>query len=149
MLDNFDRAILWELQTDNLQSNSQIGNRVGLSEPAVRRRVRRLRENGYILADVSLVDPNRHGITVAVLVRFKEESQSNYDAFKSEIAKTPQIAQCYTVTGEEDFLLIGHFEDMTAYDAWVNAELLTNKAISRSTTHVVYRRTKFETAIHL
>jgi len=148
-LDNFDRAILWELQRDNRQSNAKIGAAVGLSEPAVRRRVRSLRNAGLIVADVSLVDPDRLGITVAVLVRFEKESQHTYDAFKRQIAKTPQIAQCYTVTGDEDFLLIGHFTDMAAYDAWVNAELLTNAAISRSTTHVVYRRTKFETAIPL
>ncbi len=148
-LDNFDRAILWELQQDNRQSNARIGDTVGLSEPAVRRRVRQLRAAGHILADVSLVNADRLGITVAVLIRFEKESQQTYDAFKAQIAKTAQIAQCYTVTGDEDFLLIGHFPDMIGYDDWVNEELLTNPAISRSTTHVVYRRTKFETAIPL
>lgn len=148
-LDNFDRAILWELQQNNRQSNARIGDAVGLSEPAVRRRVRQLREAGLILADVSLVNVDRLGITVAVLVRFEKESQQAYDAFKTQMSQTPQIAQCYTVTGDEDFLLIGHFPDMVAYDDWVNSELLTNPDISRSTTHVVYRRTKFQTAIPL
>eukprot|EP00438_Fugacium_kawagutii_P007095 Skav212954 [mRNA] locus=scaffold7842:397:849:- [translate_table: standard] len=148
-LDNFDRAILWELQQNNRQSNARIGDAVGLSEPAVRRRVRQLREAGLILADVSLVKVDRLGITVAVLVRFEKESQQTYDAFKTQMSQTPQIAQCYTVTGDEDFLLIGHFPDMVAYDDWVNSELLTNPDISRSTTHVVYRRTKFQTAIPL
>jgi len=72
---------------------------------------------------------------------------ATYDAFKQEIARTPEITQCYTVTGDEDFILIGHFPDMVSYDDWINARILTNAALSRSTTHVVYRRVKFETAM--
>jgi Lrp/AsnC family transcriptional regulator, leucine-responsive regulatory protein len=51
------------------------------------------------------------------------------------------------VAGDEDFILIGHLPDMVSYDDWINARILTDPAISRSTTHVVYRRVKFETAI--
>jgi len=36
---------------------------------------------------------------------------------------------------------------MVSYDDWINVRILTNSAISRSTTHMVYRRVKFETAI--
>lgn len=126
---------------------AELGDLVGLSEPATRRRVARLRSEGYILADVSLIDASRAGITVIVSIRFAQESLQTYDAFKAEILSTPEIAQCYTVTGDEDFILIGHFADMVSYDDWINARILTNPAISRSTTNVVYRRVKFETAI--
>lgn len=147
MLDAFDRRILAALQRDNRQPMAALGDVAGLSEPAVRRRVARLRKEGYILADVSLIDPSRLGITVIIAVRFAEESLQTYEAFKTELRNTPEISQCYTVTGDEDFILIGHFADMVSYDDWINARILTNPAISRSTTHVVYRRVKFETAI--
>jgi Lrp/AsnC family leucine-responsive transcriptional regulator len=147
MIDTFDRNILSALQRNNRQSMTDIGEQVGLSEPSVRRRVKTLRDQGYIVADVSLIDPARIGITVIISIRFDKESQQTYNAFKIEIAKTPQISQCYTVTGDEDFILIGHFPDMASYDDWVNERLLTNSAISRSTTNVVYRRVKFDTAI--
>jgi|JI8StandDraft_2_1071088.scaffolds.fasta_scaffold44758_2 Lrp/AsnC family leucine-responsive transcriptional regulator len=147
MLDALDRKLLAALQRDNRQSMADLGEAVGLSEPAARRRVTRLRKDGYILADVSLIDPARVGITVITAIRFAKESRATYDAFKQEIARTPEITQCYTVTGDEDFILIGHFPDMLSYDDWINARILTNAAISRSTTHVVYRRVKFDTAI--
>ncbi|MEO0464950.1 MAG: Lrp/AsnC family transcriptional regulator [Pseudomonadota bacterium] len=147
MIDEFDRRILRELQDDNRQSMMAIGEKVSLSEPAVRRRVKRLRDTGYIIGDVSLVDPDKLGITVIISVRFEKEGHSTYDAFKAEIASTPQIAQCYTVTGDEDFILIGHFPHMAAYDEWVNERILTNASIARTTTNVVYRRVKFQTAI--
>lgn len=147
MLDALDRKLLAALQRDNRQSMADLGESVGLSEPATRRRVTRLRKGGYILADVSLIDPTRMGITVITAIRFAKESRATYDTFKQEIARTPEITQCYTVTGDEDFILIGHFPDMVSYDDWINTRILTNAAISRSTTHVVYRRVKFETAI--
>lgn len=147
MLDALDRKLLAALQRHNRQSMADLGEAVGLSEPATRRRVTRLRKESYILADVSLINPARVGITVITLIRFAKESRATYDAFKQEIARTPEITQCYTVTGDEDFILIGHFPDMVSYDDWINARILTNAAISRSTTHVVYRRVKFETAV--
>ena len=147
MLDALDRKLLAALQRDNRQSMANLGEAVGLSEPATRRRVTRLRKEAYILADVSLIDPARVGITVITAIHFAKESRATYDAFKQEIARTPEITQCYTVTGDEDFILIGHFPDMVSYDDWINMRILTNAAISRSTTHVVYRRVKFETAI--
>jgi Lrp/AsnC family leucine-responsive transcriptional regulator len=147
MIDTFDRDILSALQRNNRQSMAEIGEQIGLSEPSVRRRVKVLREQGYIVADVSLIDPARMGITVIISIRFDKESQQTYKSFKQEITKTPQISQCYTVTGDEDFILIGHFPNMATYDDWVNERLLTNPAISRSTTNVVYRRVKFDTSI--
>ncbi len=147
MIDDFDRRILAALQRDNQQSMAAIGESIGLSEPAVRRRVAKLRNNGMILADVAIVDAARLGITVIISVRFEKESQQTYDVFKAQMRATSAITQCYTVTGDEDFILIGHFADMAAYDDWVNAVILTNAAISRTTTNVVYRRVKFETAI--
>lgn len=147
MLDTFDQKILDVLQRDNRLSMAAIGDEIGLSEPSVRRRVSRLRKDGVILADVSLVEPSRLGITVIVAVRFEKESQQTYDTFKRQINGTEEITQCYTVAGEADFILIGHFADMAHYDDWVNAHLLTNPAISRSTAHIVYRRVKFETAV--
>lgn len=149
MLDSIDRKLLAALQRDNRQSMGQLGDQVGLSEPATRRRVNRLRSDGYIVSDVSLIDPARIGITVITALRFEKESRETYDAFKQEISRTSEIVQCYTVTGDEDFILIGHFADMASYDDWINDRVLTNPAISRSTTNVVYRRVKFETAIPL
>ncbi len=147
MIDNLDRSILAALQRNNRQSMADLGDGIGLSEPAVRRRVARLRKAGYILADVSLLDPARLGITVIVSIRFAKESQQTYESFKAEILRTPEISQGYTVTGEDNFIVIGHFHDMVSYDDWINSKLLTNQAISRSTTNVVYRRFNYDTAV--
>ncbi len=147
MIDNFDRAILAALQRNNRQPMAAIGAAVGLSEPAVRRRVGRLRRAGMIVADVSLVDPSALGIGIIMAVRFGTESRATYAAFSADIMACPHITQCYTVTGEADFIIIGHFADMAQFDAWVQSDILTRAYIARTTTNIVYRRVKFTTAI--
>jgi Lrp/AsnC family leucine-responsive transcriptional regulator len=148
-MDDFDRRLLHLLQRNNRQSHESLGEQVGLSPTAVRRRVQRLHESGVIRADVALLDPARLGITVITSIRFEKESNATYDAFKRRMKAAPAIAQCYTVTGDVDVILIGHFRDLAAYEQWVADELLSDPAVARSTANVVYRTVKFETAINV
>ena len=147
VLDEFDKKLLQLLQRNNQLSFDQLGAEVGLSASAARRRVKALRDVGIIAQDVSIVDPSALGITVIVSIRFEKESPDTYEQFKRAMAADPCIAQCYTVSGDVDFILIGHFSSLKDYDQWVNDKLLTNHAIARSTTNVVYRRVKFSTAV--
>lgn len=146
-LDRFDQRLLTILQRDNTLTFAELGERVGLSATAVRRRVRKLRETGVIVADVSLLDPARLGVTVIVSVRFEKESHATYEAFKAQMRSLPEVTQCYTVSGEVDFIVIAHFPALAAYDDWIGEHLLSNAAIARSDTNIVYARVKYETAL--
>lgn len=148
-MDSFDRHLLKLLQSDNRQSYDALGDAVGLSPTAVRRRIKHLRESGVIRADVSLLDAGRLGITVITSIRFEKESATTYAAFNQRMKASPLIVQCYTVTGEVDFILIGHFPDLITYEQWVADELLTDPAVARSTANVVYRTIKYTTAIEV
>jgi len=148
-LDHLDRAILRELQEDNRQSLASVGYKIGLSEPSVRRRVKALRKHKVIIKDVSIVDPGITTLTVILAVRFENESKTTYDEFKKFVSQAPEISQCYSVTGEEDFILIGNFDGMERYDEWINEHILTRPYIMRTSTNVVYRRVKSSTAIDL
>ncbi len=148
-MDSFDRRLLMLLQADNQQTYERLGAQLGLSPTAVRRRAARLREKGVIRADVALIDPSTVGISVIVSIYFEKESNATYSAFKRRMIKTPEISQCYTVSGDIDFILIGHFSSLQAYDLWVETVLLDEPAVARSTTNIVYRTVKFETAIRL
>ena len=146
-LDRFDHSILALMQQHNLTSHEELGLRVGLSASAVRRRLKLLRETGVIAADVSIINPEKVGISVIVSIRFEKESHATYEAFKSQLKALPEVAQCYTVSGETDFIVIGHFTDLPSYEVWISQYLLSNPAIARSDTNIVYSRVKFSTAI--
>lgn len=135
------------MQRDNRLTHNALGERVGLSPSAVRRRLARLRETGVITADVSLVAPRAAGETVIVGVRMEKESAASYAAFKARMRLCPEVTQCYSVSGEVDFILVVHIPDMERYDAWIAEHLLSDPDIARSTAHIVYSRVKYETAL--
>ncbi len=147
MIDSFDRKLLGLVQRNTLQTHEALGVAIGLSPSAVRRRLARLRSTGVIIADVAIVEPAQLGVSVIVSVRMEEESRESYAGFKARMVADPHISQCYTVAGPVDFMVIGHFGDLAAYERWIDANILAEPSIARSDTAIIYSRIKFETAI--
>ena len=81
-LDDFDRRLLDLVRRDNLQPARVLADRVGLSESAVSRRLRRLRDAGVIVADVAVIDEGRleRALTMHVLVEMEREGTAVLDA---------------------------------------------------------------------
>src|SRR5690242_15016468 len=74
-LDKIDRKILNLLQKDNQITNLALADKVGISAPPCFRRVKRLRDEGIIVKDVSLVDPFKAGRGLIVFVNITLEKQ--------------------------------------------------------------------------
>ncbi len=151
LLDNIDKKILNQLQRDNKISNQDLAEQVGLSAPACLKRVRKLRESGVIIADVSIINPEvvGHMINVIVEVEMDRDQLDIYDAFKRKISKAPEVSQCYQVTGEVDFLLMVLVPDMQAYEAFARRELASDPNLRKFRSLISLRREKFQTALEL
>lgn len=117
-LDAFDRKILEILQRDNTTPQRTIGEAVNLSAPAVQRRIKRMTEEGVIRANVAIVDPAAVGkpITIFVEVEVLSETAEQIERAKREFASSPEIQQCYYVTGEADFVLVIVVPSMADYE---------------------------------
>jgi Lrp/AsnC family transcriptional regulator, leucine-responsive regulatory protein len=147
MLDDFDRALLDCLQTDATLTHAQLGERVHLSASSVKRRVDRLTETGAIEKIVALVGAPLHsGVTVIVTVSFAHESPEIYGDFRQQMRTDAQVLQCYSVAGQEDFVLIVVAESPAAYEQWGERELMSNPSIRRYSSQVVWSTVKFSTA---
>lgn len=146
-LDSFDRAILETVQLDNQTTHAVIGERVGLSGSAVRRRLARLRSEGIIRKDVSLVSADRMGVSLVVTVAFATETPEIYVAFERQVADLPEVQQCYHIAGDQDFLLIVHAPSLQAFEEWAKAQFMRNAEIRRYSTTVIWSCKKFETAV--
>ena len=125
MLDSFDRALLALVQRDNLTPARVLAETVGLSESAVLRRLRRLRRDGIIAADVALVRPAALGLGLSmhVLVQMERENSAVLDAFARRIARRPEVHGAWYVTGDSDFVLLVRVADMAAYERFSRAVL--------------------------
>ena len=117
-LDRIDRAILHELQMDARLSNTALAGRVGLSESACLRRVKRLEQGGMIRAYVSLVDQTSAGYPDNVFVRITLTSQQQDDlaAFETAVRKLPEVMECYLMSGDADYLLRVIVSDARDYE---------------------------------
>lgn len=145
--DSFDDAILAIVQLDNQMSHAAIGAQVNLSASAVRRRLKAMRDNGTIVADVALVDPARQGLSFIVQVYFEREDPQAIAAFIAQMQAETKVSQCYSVSGECDFWLVDHAQTPQAFEAWGQAALMANPKIRRYSTSLVWSWQVFRTAV--
>lgn len=150
-LDRIDRKILNRLQRDAAVPNQDLAAAVGLSPAPTSRRVRRLKEEGYIAREVALVDPARVGSTLIAFVSVELDRQREdvLRAFERHIAAQPEVQQCYFVTGETDYLLIVVCRDMDHYNDFVRSVLAQEHNIRRFRSSFNLQRIKFDTGIYL
>ena len=148
-LDGFDRQILEIIQHDNQRTHADIGGTVGLSASAVRRRLKLLRDSGFIEKDVAVLRTGEIGVRLVVLVSFQNETIEAFDAFDEQIRSTPEILQGYHISGPVDYCLIVQGPSPEWYEDWGKEAFMSNPAIRRYDSHVVWSCKKFETAIPL
>jgi Lrp/AsnC family leucine-responsive transcriptional regulator len=150
-LDNFDLAILDILQRDNTTPQRAIGEAVNLSAPAVQRRIRRMEEEGVIQANVAVVDPEKVGrpLTIIVWVELESERIDLIDATKRSFAAAPQIQQCYYVTGDADFMLVITVATMADYEDFTRRLFFGDDNIKRFRTFVAMDRVKTGSSVPL
>jgi Lrp/AsnC family leucine-responsive transcriptional regulator len=143
-IDEFDRKILAILQADNMTPQRTIGEAVNLSAPAVQRRIKRLTEAGVISGNVAVVDPEAVGqvITIFVEIEVFSETAEQIESAKREFAGTPEIQQCYYVTGEADFILVIVVPSMADYEALTRRLFFGNNNVKRFRTFVAMDRVK-------
>ena len=118
-LDRFDLAILDILQADNTTPQRAIAQAVNLSAPAVQRRIQRLKDSGVIRANVAVLDPVKVGkpLTIVLEVHLDNERHDRTAPLRARIAAEDAVQQCYSVTGEADYLLVVNVASMADYEA--------------------------------
>lgn len=104
-IDDLDRKILALLAEDGRASFSALGARVGLSAPAVKRRVDRLVATGAIRRFTVEVDDALSGTTTEAFVELHCRSRTNPADIRAMVSALPEVVDAYTVTGEPDALL--------------------------------------------
>ena len=143
-LDVFDIKLLAEVQRNNRATADVLADKVGLSPSACLRRLKRLRDEGVIEADISVISPEAIGrtLTMVVEVTLERERPDIMDEFKRSMRQTPSVMQCYYVTGEIDFILVVTARDMRQYEEFTKQFFFENPNVRRFHTLVVMDRVK-------
>ena len=105
-LDAYDRRILALLQEDASLSSAQIAEQVGLSQSPCWRRIQRLKEEGVIRGQVTLLDRKKIGLNTQIFaeVKLNAHGRSNFTEFhRGDSRFFPEVLECYVLMGAVDF----------------------------------------------
>jgi DNA-binding Lrp family transcriptional regulator len=103
-IDDLDRRIVAELVRDARQSYAAIGERVGLSASAVKRRTDRIRRDGVVVGFSAIVNPELAGETEAFVELYCRGSIAP-EIIARVLERHPQVVAAYIVSGEPDALV--------------------------------------------
>ena len=117
-LDDIDQRIVAVLRGDARASFAEIGADVGLSAPAVKRRVDKLRAGGVITGFVAVVDPSALGWSTEGYVEVYCQGKTTPAMISAAVSRHPEVVDACTVSGEADALVhvvaadMRHFEEV-------------------------------------
>ena len=122
-LDEMDRKILGELQSDASQSLDEIARKVGSSKTPVWNRIKRMREAGVILRQTAILDPEGLGLEACffVLIRTSEHEADWQRKFLTALQARPEVMEAHRLAGDIDYILKVRVKNARAYDTFYQA----------------------------
>jgi Lrp/AsnC family transcriptional regulator len=148
-IDPIDRKILALLQQDATLSHAELADRVGASAASCWRRIKALEAAGYLTGTVRLVDAGKIGLDVNVLcnVRMRSHAKDARDAFEAFVRGRPEVIECFSMSGDWDYLLRVVVTDVGAYNEFLMRTLLGHASVAGASSHFALQLTKYTTAL--
>lgn len=153
-MDDLDRRILQELQSNASLSYAELAQRVHSSAPTCVRRVQKLKAAGWIEREVAILNSDKigrelgWGLHAIVEVSLEQQTAQWLDEFERAACAYPEVQQCWRTTAGPDFVLMLHVADMPAYQAWASAFLGADQKVRHVKTYFASKRAKFGTALN-
>ena len=148
-LDDIDRNILRILQRDAGINIGDIADQVGLSHTPCWRRINKMEETGLIKNRICILDPEKIGMDVSifVFVRLDTHSSEALEEFEAATRDIHEILQCYTMSGEFDYLLRVVVPTVRDYEKAVKGRLLKLPYVGIMNSHFALNEIKNTTAL--
>lgn len=124
--DRIDRKILGFLQENGRASNLELSQAIGLSPAQSHRRHKRLEEAGYIVRYQTKLDAARLdlGVMAFIHVAMEKGHYRDLSKFTDAIAALPEVLECYSVTGDFDFVIKVVARDLQSLSRFLMDELI-------------------------
>lgn len=150
-LDRTARKILDLLQKDGRLTNVQLGEKIALSPSPCLRRVRALEEAGVIRQYVALLDPLKVGLGLLAYVSVTLEKRGKMagEVFGRAVMGWSEVVSCYSMTGDMDYLLRVHVQDLEHFARFMMERLLKQPSVIDVKSTFVLEKIKDTTALPL
>ena len=148
-LDTIDYRILDLLQRDARTTQVQIAAEVGLSQPSVADRIRKLDASGAIQGYVARLDPRALGNDIVAFIGVRISHPRHHEAFAKKIQLVPEVLECHRVAGLDSYLLKVVARNTEALDDLISGTLRRLAGVTRTTTTIALATVKETTAVPL
>lgn len=150
-LSRSDRKLLQALQQDTTLSQIELSERSGLSRTSVWRRIRELEDQGLIEGKVTLLNSRKLGFQIHVLlsVSMIKHSDRTRREFEEHLQTLPEVIECFSISGDRDYLMHIVARDMASYNQFLNAQILDHPSVHSASSSFALRRVKYTTALPL
>ncbi len=147
--DRLDRRILEELQADARISNQELAKRVGLSPAPCWRRLRRLEADGFIQGYATVLNAAAIGLPIQAyaMVSLENHHPESVRQFDQRIKERPEVLECHSMSGTNDYLLRIVAASMEAYEHFLSMQLMQLAAVRSVNTSFVLRTKKATTRL--
>ena len=147
-LSALDKRIIAALQVRGNISHAELAEEVAASPASCWRRIKALEAAGVLGAVVRLVNATTIGrdLTAICQVRMKEHALELRASFEEFVRSQGEIMECYSMSGEWDYLIKIAARSVPDYEKFLMQKLLNHPAIATSATQFALGRVKFTTA---
>jgi Lrp/AsnC family leucine-responsive transcriptional regulator len=147
-LDETDQRILRELQRDARLTHQDLAERIGLSPSPCARRIRKLEAEGFITGYSAHIDEAKmgFGVSVFVSVRLDRQVDDRLVTFEREVARCPEVVDCWLMTGSFDYLLRIAVRDLNEFEHFLTGRLTKIAGVASIESSIPIRRVKFRLA---
>jgi Lrp/AsnC family leucine-responsive transcriptional regulator len=148
-LDRYSLAILAELQRDARQTVQQLSAAVGLSPTPCWKRVKELEAAGVITGYTALVNREKVGLNLRVVVEanLSEHSEDLVRKFERAVAASPQIVHCVSTTGQADYIMTVLINDIQAYERFLHDTIFRLPGVTHVRSSIVLKEIKQESRL--
>ena len=140
-LDDFDQKILAALQRNGRLTNLELAQAIGLSPSQCSRRRARLESERIIRGYRTDIDTDALGLKVRLFIRVKlaTHSPNNAKRFAEFVAKTEEILEAFSLTGDTDYLLHVLVQDLNVLATFINDVLLQHPSVAQVNSSIVLK----------
>jgi Lrp/AsnC family transcriptional regulator, leucine-responsive regulatory protein len=138
-LDAIDQKILEILQQDGRITNAKLASIIGISPSAILKRVRQLEESEIICRYVALVNRDKVGVGVLVIVTLSLDAHkfTSIDLIQKKILAMKEVLECHQISGKSDFLLKVALASINSYSEFAMDKLSTIPGVQNIKSHIV------------
>ncbi|APR86995.1 Leucine-responsive regulatory protein [Minicystis rosea] len=147
-MDATDLHIIDMLQRNGRATQQELAKAVGLSQPAVAERIRKLEERGVITGYVALVDAAHLGIDITAFIGVGIEHPKFFESFAKKVKNLDEVLECHRVVGDDSYMLKVKTRNTRTLDRLLVEVLRTIPGVTRTHTTIVLASVKEGSHIH-